>query len=719
MPAKINLQAAFEIEQPIQAAEGETKLPRFKMFANSGKVPMRLMGWYDPVVVDLKGAKFAQKVLPILIDHNPTARFGHTDQQTIDAEKGIFVAGVVSSSSPEATTLVTDMGNGFPFQASIGADPIKTEFIEKGQSVTVNGTTFQGPINVVRKSSIYEVSVVALGGDNKTYTLAAKKGKLTMNPKFQAWVTPLLAAMCSEWDSLTEEQQSKLQAEFDRQNKVEPIKAELADDPAKELAESRKLRAAESRRTGAIEQIAASYASQKLNTDYLKKHKLPESLGELQATAIEQNWTPDQLEVHLLRAARPVVNTAIHVADRNVNCEAMEVALLRSFGSSVPISAKHSTGRKYGLEHWYKEETLEASHAPQYRGVCLHSLMDNTIRASGEQYHGTRRSDDFIKAFFHANQKLQATGFSNMAASTLLENVAQKMLLSMYEAQNTVWDQFCGVVPANDFKAVSIYRLTVKGGYSPVPATGELQHGTMTNDKYTVQADTYGKLVALSRRDMINDDLNAFAAIPQSLGREAALAIEELVFMQLLANRATLFTAGQGNYISGASSDLTVDGYTLAFKSFANLVDGDNAPILQVPDRVLVGTQDAVIAGEIFTEKMLETGITGGTKTRPAGNPHVGKLRPIVSPYLNNTLIKQRVNNVGTAITNQDSDQWYVFSDPTYGAVINVAFLNGNRVPTIEFSEADFSTLGMQWRSFHDFGVASGDPKMGLWAAGA
>jgi hypothetical protein len=46
-----------------------------------------------------------------------------------------------------------------------------------------------------------------------------------------------------------------------------------------------------------------------------------------------------------------------------------------------------------------------------------------------------------------------------------------------------------------------------------------------------------------------------------------------------------------------------------------------------------------------------------------------------------------------------------MLADPAVRAAIAVAFLNGQRAPTIESSQTEFDTLGMQWRAYHDFGV--------------
>ena len=103
-------------------------------------------------------------------------------------------------------------------------------------------------------------------------------------------------------------------------------------------------------------------------------------------------------------------------------------------------------------------------------------------------------------------------------------------------------------------------------------------------------------------------------------------------------------------------------------------------------------------------------------KPKFADNPHKGLYRPYTSPYINNTAIK---NENGAALTGQTATGWGLFADPAIRAAIAVAFLNGQRNPTLESSQTDFNTLGMQWRCFHDFGVGFEDPNAAMWSAGA
>jgi hypothetical protein len=165
IPDSLSLTATLDVDF-LEATEGKGP-PRFTMFANSGQVPMKVRGFFDPVVVDMAGAKFEKTKTPIIFDHDTTKRVGHTTSQTITKD-GVKAEGVVSSSSDHAKQFVADSKAGFPFQVSIGASVDKGFYVPEGQSVLVNGTEFQGPIVVAQEVTIRELSIAVLGADSST-----------------------------------------------------------------------------------------------------------------------------------------------------------------------------------------------------------------------------------------------------------------------------------------------------------------------------------------------------------------------------------------------------------------------------------------------------------------------------------------------------------------------------------------------------------------------
>ena len=156
---------------PIEGECGKKKLASFSMKANTG-VPMRVRGYYDPIIMDMKGVKLASKSLPVVADHDITAsaRVGHTTSVKIKRD-GIDVEGVISATGQTAQEVQADAANGFPFQASLGAKVDKATYVPEKQAVKVNGRRYKGPVVVAERTTIYEFTVTSWG---QTKTLLSK-----------------------------------------------------------------------------------------------------------------------------------------------------------------------------------------------------------------------------------------------------------------------------------------------------------------------------------------------------------------------------------------------------------------------------------------------------------------------------------------------------------------------------------------------------------------
>lgn len=173
---------SFSADIDIQAAADgpQQGMPKFSMVAYTGG-PMRLGGWRHPVVVDLSGMQIPAQKRPIRMNHDSGLGVGHTESIRVEGGK-LLAAGVVSRSTPAAADVVSSGKNGFPWQASIGASSEEVEFVKEGQSAAVNGQTVAGPINVVRKSTLGEISFVDLGADGNTSASIAAKAATHQEP---------------------------------------------------------------------------------------------------------------------------------------------------------------------------------------------------------------------------------------------------------------------------------------------------------------------------------------------------------------------------------------------------------------------------------------------------------------------------------------------------------------------------------------------------------
>jgi hypothetical protein len=660
-PGAIRLEAIADASEP-----DKPRLPRFSMVAYTGG-PMRIAGWRYPVVVDLAGMAIPSQNRPIRFGHDAASGVGHTDAIRMEDGK-LLAGGVVSRDTAAAKEVVASARNGFPWQASIGASVEEFEFVKENQQATVNGREFSGPVNVVRKSVLGEISFVDLGADGQTSaTVAAQNPTTSQHEEFQAMETTVTAP---ETATSPAPATPPVQAAS-----VTPPAPAPEPSPSATAVEIRAAAAAESTRIAAIHGIFGG--------------RFPE----VAAQAISEGWdegrSKSEFQLASLRDGRPKA-PAMHIRDDSnaVSGQLLEAACLM-------------TAKLEGIDKHFDEPTLEAAQRRFRGGIGLQELLLEAAWANG--YTGRNFRDSRSVLRFAFKPELEA-GFSTVDIGGILSNVANKFLLEGFFSVERVWHDICAVRNVSDFKTVTSYRLIGTDQYEQVAPGGELKHGTLGNETYTNKADTYGLMLSVDRRDVINDDLGAITTVPRKLGRGSGLKIND-VFWAAFLNNAAFFTAAAQNYLTGANTVLGIDGLTAAEAAFLDLCDSDGKPIGVMPAICLVPTALSAMGTQLW--RSLEIRDTTASTKYPVANPHQGKFRVAVSRYLGNN-----------HYTGNSTKAWYLLAEPADLPVIEVAFLNGQEAPTIETAEADFSVLGVQMRGYHDFGVALQDARGGVKSKG-
>jgi ATP-dependent Clp endopeptidase proteolytic subunit ClpP len=417
----------------------------------------------------------------------------------------------------------------------------------------------------------------------------------------------------------------------------------------------------------------------------------------VEADAIENGWSFERAEhakvkaeLEDLRAQRPQ-GPGIHVAPTDINPTAIEAALCVTVGMKEDRVQKH-----------YKPEVMDA--ANKLRGISLRRLFEDTIRSAGMSPPMMWGNDAIRMAFQASSRITNSTGFTTVSLPGILGNVANKVLLDAYTAYPGIATQLSGEANAPDFKAFSSYRLTMTGEFEEISAAGELKHAGLGEESYSNQLKTRGKMIMLTREMIINDDLGAFLQIPRMLGRQAAEALEKVFFTIFMTNTGNFFHATHKNLT--ATCPLGVDGLTTAAAKFMNQTDSNGMPVMVRPSILLAPVSLDVQARQLFNDTEITVVVdkpktadaSGSTKKVEMSNPHRGLYRPFSSPWLENS-----------SMTNYSTSTWYLLANPADVPAIQIAYLNGQRTPTIEQGEADFDSLGMGWRAYFDFGVAYQD----------
>lgn len=699
-PKSLSLVADATID--IAAAEDgkPAKRPTFAINAYNGGT-LRVGHFFRPVVIDLSGLR-ASQTLPILLDHDATQIVGQAISVKVGA-RSINLTGMVTGDDEPAQKVLTHAKNGFKWQASVGVQVDKLEVVAENTTVKVNGQSFTGPILVARQGRLGEVSFVAVGADESASARVAAHTK-EVGMEFEQW----FQAKGFDPAALTDEQRATLQAAYDAEVAAEQAEPQDKDqgkgggtvnatgaantdtdgerqDVIANLAEYRKQQAAESKRIADIRAACGKHPA-------------------IEVKAITEGWSVEKTELEILRAERPKAPAAGGSSNGQPNSShVIEASLALSHG--VPVKTVEAS-----LPEKEREPVLNAAMSAQYRGVGLHFLMDRVIHAAGVTFAGDRKSNEYIRAAFQADRQIVAAGgFSTVSLSGILSNVANKHLLAAYQAVASVVSDIAREVDTNDFKEFKSYRMTGKGQFQEVGPTGELEHVELQEEEFSNQLKTKGALLALTRQMMVNDDLNAFFQILTILARMAAIAREKALFTEILANPSSFFSAGNANFFDGADTNLQISALTTAVQMFWEQKDANGDPILIAPDRLLVPPALKVIADQLFKDTMVNE-TTTANKPKINSNPHAGNYRPVASPFLGS---KQ-------SLTGNSDTAWYLLASPESGlAIAEVAYLRGRRQPTLESAETDFSTLGMQWRGYFDFGVAMQDKRAGVKSKGA
>ena len=652
-------------------------IPKFEITAYTGG-ELQIEGWRGPVVVDLAGIELPETI-PVLARHDQGQPIGH-GRPRIEANE-LFVSGVVSvMDSPRAREFVSAGRHGFPWQASIGAKPLEVRLRKKGETFEANGRTFtpgKGGIYHVTKSRLKEVSVLPLGADeNSSAAIAAGQ-------------TPPPASTSQEIKTMATETKDKQQTRDTPDKQTDPPVAPEPQEqhrhdppPAPPARAEDEIRAeavdTERKRIAQIEAACNGLEGEK--ADALRARAVA---GEIDVPALQAGL------LDILRSDRPRP-PAIHEGGQAVTPHVLEAAALMTGGI-----------RGDDLLGGYGEQAVDAA-ARRFRGgIGLQELLLEAAWANGYTGRNFRDSRAVLRAAFGPD--IQAA-FSTVDIGGILSNVANKFLLDGFFSVERTWRNICAVRNVSDFKTVTSYRLIGADQYEPVAPGGELKHGTLGEESYANKADTYGLVLSVDRRDIINDDLGAITTVPRKLGRGSGLKIND-VFWAVFLDNSGFFKTANKNYVTGADTALSIDGLTKAETKFMDQVDPDGKPIGIMPVVALVPTALSAIGTGLF--KSLEIRDTTADTKYPIANPHQGKFRTEVSRYLSNS-----------QYTGNSAKAWYLLADPNDLPVIEVAFLNGQESPTIETAEADFNVLGIQMRGYHDFGVALQDPKGGIKAKG-
>jgi Mu-like prophage major head subunit gpT len=265
----------------------------------------------------------------------------------------------------------------------------------------------------------------------------------------------------------------------------------------------------------------------------------------------------------------------------------------------------------------------------------------------------------------------------------ILADVANKTLRRMYEEAPQTFTRIARRVELPDFKPVKRNQLGEAPALLEVKENGEFTRGTIGEAKEQYQLATYGRVFALTRQALVNDDTDAFGRLTMMFGRAARNLESNLVWAQITSNPTmgdgvVLFHANHSN-LAGAAAAIAIDSIGIGRAAMRNQKALDGVELLNINPRYLCVPPSL----ETKADQFVSTNLVASQAS--SVNPFAGRLEVIAEPRL----------EAASAIA------WYLAASPDQIDMIEYGFLAGEDGPVLE-SRIGFDVDGLELKCRHD-----------------
>ena len=333
------------------------------------------------------------------------------------------------------------------------------------------------------------------------------------------------------------------------------------------------------------------------------------------------------------------------------------------------------------LLHRYSPTLFQLEDAArQYRGMTLLELARESLGNAGVNTRGLSRDEVATRALH-----------STSDFPEILSAVTNKTLRQAYEAYPRTFMLFCRQVLATDFKAMHRVQLGEAPQLLEVGESGEFKRGTLGESKESYKVKTYGRVVAITRQTLINDDLDAFTRIPAMYGNSIAQLESDVVWSIITANPAmadgkALFHADHKN-LAGAGAALAVDAVGSGRAAMAKQTGLDKKTVLNVRPAFLIVPASLELKAEQLVAQNLVPAATSSVVPQS-----IRTLAPISEPRLDAA----------------SETAWYLAASPNQIDTIEYAYLEGQQGAYIE-TRNGFDVDGVEIKCRLDFGAKAID----------
>lgn len=725
----------------------DATLPRFSAVAYTGGLmhPKLALAWNGPVVIDLAGL-VASAVNPLHRDHDESKPVGHSIAVDNDGTR-LVCSGVFSVPSDDTTEIIQGARNGFPWRPSVGVKIQQYTTIQAGQSVRVNGRTIEGPVLLVTRSTLKEISLVTIPGDDSaTIQIAASLNAQTPMPTFEAYCAGLGVDPAAASPELILALQTAYAESIESAADPAPpaplpgmdagggapapaLAAPLASSapaPSPTPSEDPEKKPAMATAHSHVDLTAAQVRDQ-LATELERSNQIRDlcarlNVGnvmvdgkevDLAAHAVRSGWSLDQTELaarrqsdlEATRESRPR-GPAIHSTSpaARQDLDSLQAGLLLRAGCNLEsprfenrwVKAKLPGWLQAGVNDPTRQRAMDNAH--KMSDLSLVDACRLSLQARGIDIPAGRM--DMIQASFSTGSA--AALFGSTIGATMLESYAEVDDFSAgwcKEGENPDLEQH------NRNRTVAAQSL----GFHPVG--GEAPHTGRTVTSEKAQVYRFSRQMKIDEADVLGDNFGKFKDTPRDFGLAAGRVRPDMVASVLLAN-PNLVTTGRALF-NTTDANTVASGKALARATLSEMIasirkrrDGD--AILDLP-----------VTHVIVPPDLLDTLVQLCYSVVISNDSGAGEMNPLktygITPVSEPRLALGMNHPVTNASLAGSVTQYYGVSNKAH--TIEVTYLQGaGRTPVVRTETLVGGEFGMvvdvrhyigaialDWRGFHRF----------------
>jgi HK97 family phage prohead protease len=316
-------------------------------------------------------------------------------------------------------------------------------------------------------------------------------------------------------------------------------------------------------------------------------------------------------------------------------------------------------------------------------------LVDIAEASLSQWNHETRglSTGQIISRALEFGRRDMFVGHGTSAFTSILANVADKAASFGFLEASSQHRQFIRIGTLRDFKPASRVSLSEFTDVEVVKESGEYKHGSYGEQGAIITAAKYGRLFAITREALINDDVSVFSQVPRGMAGAAARAERDFVFNLLTSGTApdgnSVWDAGHNNTGSGV---LSVTSVGAGYVAMAKQTGPKGTGILNIQPFALIVPAELRMTAEVLAAAAMDPA-EGATTSFMAPNPFRGKLEIISDAYL----------------SNDSALKWYLVANPMMRDTIELAFVGGQSEPHLETRDG-WTVDGIEYKVRHEYG---------------